>query len=213
MQDRADWRAFLIGGGTYSVPRAWHAGHVPVAVTVAELDPAVTEAARDWFWYEPGTDRILNADARQALASDPARYDVILGDAFGDIAVPQHLITREFFALVRDRLTPGGVYLMNVIDHMDRLQVLASVVATARTVWPSVEVWTDPNHDPAETRRVFILVAGETPSARTRITNASGDAIRIAADSVQAIVDGRDPVIFTDDYAPIDRLLGDRGEG
>ena len=47
--------------------RAWHAGHVPVAVTVAELDPAVTEAARDWFWYEPGTDRILNADARQAL--------------------------------------------------------------------------------------------------------------------------------------------------
>ena len=184
-----------------------------VRVTVAELDPAVTEAARRWFWYEPGQDRILNADARQVLAGDPARYDVILGDAFGDIAVPQHLITREFFALVHDRLNPGGVYLMNVIDHMDRLQVLASVVATARQVWPSVEVWTDPAHDPAETRRVFILVAGETPSGRTRITNASGDAIRIAAPSVQALVEGRDPVIFTDDYAPIDRLLGDRGEG
>ena len=213
MQGRPDWSAFLIGGGTYSVPRAWHAAGTPVRVTVAELDPAVTDAARRWFWYEPGQDRILNADARQVLAGDPARYDVILGDAFGDIAVPQHLITREFFALVHDRLNPGGVYLMNVIDHMDRLQVLASVVATARQVWPSVEVWTDPAHDPAETRRVFILVAGETPSGRTRITNASGDAIRIAAPSVQALVEGRDPVIFTDDYAPIDRLLGDRGEG
>ena len=157
--------AFLIGGGSYSVPRAWRDRGEPVAVTVAEIDPEVTRAAQDFFWYDPGSgpgaDRIVASDARRLLRAEETRYDVVIGDAFGDIAVPPHLITREFFELVRARLNPGGVYVMNVIDHMDRLDVLAAMVQTARTVWPVVEVWTDPRHDPAENRRVFVLVAGE----------------------------------------------------
>ncbi|MCW1933392.1 fused MFS/spermidine synthase [Pararhodobacter zhoushanensis] len=213
MEGREGWSAFLIGGGTYTVPRAWHARGTPVAVTVAEVDPAVTRAAIDYFWYDPGEDRIIHADARRTLAWEPAAYDVIIGDAFGDIAVPQHLITREFFALVDARLNPGGVYLMNVIDHMDRLDVLASIVTTARAVWPSVEVWADPAHDASENRRVFVLVAGDAPSPRSQIGGPDGAAVRIAASSLQAILDGRTPVTFTDDFAPIDRLLSDRGEG
>jgi hypothetical protein len=103
-----------------------------------------------------------------------------------------------------------------VIDHTDRLDVLASMVETARAVWPTVEVWADPAHDPAVTRRVFILLAGDAPSDRTRIHHDGplpADAVRVSAASLQRILDARDPVIFTDDYAPIDRLLGDHGEG
>jgi spermidine synthase len=37
-----------------------------------------------------------------------ARYDVILGDAFTDVVVPVHLITREFFELAADRLNPAA---------------------------------------------------------------------------------------------------------
>ena len=29
------------------------------------------------------------------------RFDVMLGDAFGDIAIPYHLVTREFNELVK----------------------------------------------------------------------------------------------------------------
>ena len=29
------------------------------------------------------------------------RYDLVLGDAFGDIAIPYHLVTREFNELSR----------------------------------------------------------------------------------------------------------------
>src|SRR3546814_4522827 len=82
----------------------------------------------------------LHDDARRALLSDPARYDVVIGDAFTDIAVPAHLVTREFFALVRERLAPGGVYLMNVIDFADRLAALAAIVHTLRQGFPVVEV-------------------------------------------------------------------------
>jgi spermidine synthase len=33
---------------------------------------------------------------------------VILGDAFTDVVVPVHLITREFFQLAADRLNPAA---------------------------------------------------------------------------------------------------------
>jgi len=216
MEGRAAWHAYFIGGGSYSVPRGWQALGIPALVTVAEVDPAVTAVARQSFWYEPGDDRIVHADARQLLLREAATYDVVIGDAFSDIAVPQHLITQEFFQLVQSRLNPGGVYLMNVIDHNDRLEVLAAMVATARSVWPSVEVWANPGHDPSENRRVFVIVAGDAPSPRTQISHEGPmplTAIRIAASSIDMVLEDRQPLVFTDDFAPIDRLLGDQGEG
>ncbi|MCL4676123.1 MAG: fused MFS/spermidine synthase, partial [Pararhodobacter sp.] len=216
MAERADWSAYFIGGGSYSVPRAWQTFDPAPRVTVAEIDPMVTQVATGSFWYRPGDDRIVHADARLILLREPETYDVVIGDAFSDIAVPQHLITREFFELVQRRLNPGGVYLMNIVDQNDRLDVLASVLATARAVWPSVEVWANPDHDPADNRRVFVLVAGEGPSGQSQIQSGTLfplRAVRVAASSLDAIMDARHPIVFTDDYAPIDRLLGDSGEG
>lgn len=216
MEDRTAWSAYFIGGGSYTVPRAWQALGTPVQVTVAEVDAAVTRVAAQSFWYEPGDDRIVHADARQTLLAEGTQYDVIIGDAFSDIAVPQHLITQEFFELVRARLNPGGVYLMNIVDHNNRLEVLASMIATARTVWPRVEIWANPGRDPSENRRVFVMVAGEHGSARSQIHHEGPmplSAIRVAASSVEAILAEREPIVFTDDFAPIDRLLGDQGEG
>jgi precorrin-6B methylase 2 len=139
---RADFTSFHIGGGTYSVPRAF-ASHGAGAITVAEIDPAVTQMAVESFWFDPATATILHEDARRALLSRPdARYDVILGDAFTDVVVPVHLVTREFFQLAADRLNPGGSFLMNVIDYEDRLHALSSIVATLGEVFPVVEVWT-----------------------------------------------------------------------
>ncbi|MEZ5752750.1 MAG: fused MFS/spermidine synthase [Paracoccaceae bacterium] len=214
MQGQDRWSAFFIGGGSYSVPRAW-AQNPAISVTVAEIDPLVTETARQSFWYEPGTHRIVHEDARRVLASEAMLYDVIVGDAFGDIAVPQHLITREFFELVNQRLEPGGIYVMNVIDQMGSWRVLGSMVQTARQVWPSVEVWADPAHDPAADRRVFVIVAGDAPSAASQVRQTgpyAARAVRVSAESVDTIVQQGRAMIFTDDFAPIDRLLSDTGE-
>ena len=42
-------KAFFIGGGSYTVPRAWTGRDKPFRVTVAEIDPQVTVvAARDF---------------------------------------------------------------------------------------------------------------------------------------------------------------------
>jgi predicted membrane-bound spermidine synthase len=210
MEGRESWSAFVIGGGTYTVPRAW-AERGGIDVTVAEIDPAVTRVAQESYWLDTSKVRVIHADARVVLTHDTTRYDIIQGDAFSDIAAPPHLITREFFELVNDRLNPGGAFVMTVIDHMDRLDVLGALVRTLREVYPSVEVWADPAHDSIDKRRVFLIVAGSEPSPATRISHRGPvprDAVRVAADSVQRIIDRRDPPVLTDDYAPVDRLLG-----
>jgi predicted membrane-bound spermidine synthase len=133
---------FFIGGGTYSVPRAW-ADRGTGPITVAEIDPDVTTVAVRDFWVSADQFEILHEDARRALLTRSGRrYDVIVGDAFGDIAVPSHLVTREFFTLVRNRLNDDGVFLMNVVDFPERLEALGAIAATLQAVFPSVEIWT-----------------------------------------------------------------------
>lgn len=205
-----DFSSFHIGGGSYSVPRAW-ADRGIGGITVAEIDPAVTRQAVRDFWFVPPIATVLHADARVALARSPKRYDVIVGDAFTDIAVPAHLITREFFALVADRLTPDGVFAMTLIDRADRLEALAALVATLRTVFPSVEVWTEARPpDPGE-RRVFVLLAGARDSPVSELTALAPEPQRYAPLGrafVEQVVSRGGGLVLTDDFAPIDRLMG-----
>lgn len=206
---RPDFAAFVIGGGTYSVPRAF-ADRGIGPVTVAEIDPEVTQTAIDAFWFTPGDIRILHEDARRALRERPDTYDIIIGDAFSDIAVPQHLVTREFFELVASRLSPGGSYLMNVVDFEDRLDVLGALVRTLRRVFPVVEVWTVRATPEPGQRMVFVLAAGDTPTRAASFAVPSPDRTVFGAldEALVAQITGRDTLVLTDDFAPIDRLMG-----
>jgi len=203
--------AFFVGGGSYSIPRAW-ADRGTGPLTVAEIDPEVTRIAARDFWFDPTTATVLTEDARRALLIRPkARYDVIVGDAFTDIAVPSHLITREFFELVRARLNPGGVFVMNVIDFEDRLQALASVHATLASVFPNVEIWTEQRRPQPGQRMVFVLVASATQSPVDNLTRPAPEPTKYGAlgrGFTEGLLSRKKPLILTDDYAPIDRLLG-----
>ena len=171
----------------------------------------MTEVAIRDFWFDPAGTRILNQDARTALRTDGSRYDVIIGDAFTDIAVPAHLVTREFFELVRDHLTEDGVYLMNVIDHADRMIALMSLVHTLEQVFPHVEVWTEARRPEPGERMINIIAAGFSPTDTDLLRGMSPSPItfgRIPAEAVEQIKSLRAPIVLTDDYAPIDRLIG-----
>ena len=206
---RADFTSFFIGGGSYSIPRAF-ASRGTGPRTVAEIDPEVTAMAVRDFWFDASTARILHQDARRALTALPDQYDVILGDAFTDVAVPAHLITREFYELAASRLTPGGTFLMNVIDYENRLEALASVARTLQTVFPVVEIWTNMRRPDPGARVVFVLVAGSTPTPQAQFFASAPERTEFAAMSetwAASLIQTRG-TLLSDDYAPIDRLIG-----
>ena len=60
--------------------------------------------------------RYLEGDGRVFLNRRKETYDLILVDAFHGGYVPFHLLTREFYSLLRQRLAPGGAVAFNVHD-------------------------------------------------------------------------------------------------
>ncbi len=211
---RSDFSAYFIGGGAYTLPRAWRARHPQATLTVAEIDPAVTRTARERLWLGSTAGlRIVHEDARVALARlrETNAYDVIIGDAFHDISVPAHLVTLEFARTVRDHLAARGSYVLTVIDDARRSRFLFSVVKTLLQVFPVAEVWADVEQLRAGGRITYLVVSGERPTSTSRLRSRIIDS-RLwlrwpSADLEQRVMAGDIPVL-TDDYAPVERLLG-----
>jgi hypothetical protein len=91
------------------------------------------------------------------------------------------------------------------------MQALAALVHTLDQVFPSVEIWTEARRPEPGERMIFILAAGTTPTAANMLDGRSPDPVRFAKmpDRVKArVLSDRNPPVLTDNYAPIDRLIG-----
>jgi MFS family permease len=192
--------SFQIGGGTYSFPRYLAANYDAKSV-VAEIDPAVTDVARSHLGLRDSPEiEIQHEDARLELNERPAgeRYDLVLGDAFNDIAVPYHLTTREFNEKVADHLSPRGLYLVNVVDGKD-YDFLRSFIDTLSKTFRNVGLMTVPGQPVAGERATFVVVAGNRELPRLQTI--------VGLDRLQPFLAEKDPVELTDDHVPVDQLL------
>ena len=113
--DRPVERMLVIGNAGGTVARAFGELYPDVRIDGVEIDPAVTEAGRRFLGLgdNPRLD-IVDADGRPFLELSDERWDVIVVDAYRQPYIPFYLATREFFALARDHLAPGGVLALNV---------------------------------------------------------------------------------------------------
>ena len=201
--------AFFIGGGACTLPRAWAARWPNATLTVAEIDPAVTQVAREEMWVDAEM-TIRHRDARAALGDEPGPFDAIVGDAFADISIPTHLVTDEFHALIAARLSPEGVYAMNVVDLLRHPRFVTSLAATLQRRFATVELWLDEAAlSPEEARTTWIVLASATPTDTARIEAEDGRAwVRVPLDRMLEVVPQAKRAILTDDHAPVARLLG-----
>lgn len=205
--------AFFIGGGAYTLPRAWAAAWPEARLHVAEIDPAVTRIAATELWLRP-SDAIMidHRDARVALQSLPRRpqFEVVFGDAFHDFGIPPHLVTAEFHREIAARLRPGGFYAINVIEHRFEPRFLFALVKTLMRDFAAVEVWVDGDDLAQGARLTYLVVASDIPTETglvrgTRFLPRSW--VRLKGDQVRARVEGDEVPLLTDDFAPVDRLM------
>lgn len=206
--------AFFIGGGGYSLPRAWAVDYPEANMMVAEIDPAVTAAARTHMWLTLADSGIVivHQDARPALQALPRgpTFDVVLGDAFHDIAVPTHLVTREFHGEVAARLKPRGIYAVNVVDDGRDLNFLASLVKTLRADFDIVEVWKSLDERLISGRTNFTVIASRQPTPVGRLSSARGIEriwTRWPEEDLRRLATASRVPLLTDDFSPVDRLM------
>jgi spermidine synthase len=126
-----------LGGGSIS---SYLGRYLPDAqIDTVEVDPGVIGAAKKYFGIiETTRVRYLEGDGRVFLNRNAATYDLILVDAFHGGYVPFHLLTREFYTLVKQRLSPGGAAAFNVHDNT---KLFASTLLTLRSVFPGVHLY------------------------------------------------------------------------
>jgi len=106
---------------------------------VAELDPEVIRLAKKYFGVQE-TDRLkIHAqDGRIFLNRSKDRYDAVFLDAYRGPFVPFHLLTKEYFELIKARLNPGGIVAQNVEPTT---MVLDSAIKTIATVFKNVDTY------------------------------------------------------------------------
>lgn len=210
----AAFSAFFIGGGAFTLPRAWLARFPQARLVTAEIDPEVTATAHEaLFLPRSPNHRIVALDARLALQRESGRFDVIFGDAFHDISIPQHLVTDEFHALVKRKLAPGGLYVINVVEAMRRPPFLASLAGTLQRRFAYVTLWLSTgDFGPEEKRITWVVAASDDPRVITapQIDARDGSGrtwLRAPTDAMIALVPAAERAFLTDDYTPVDRLM------
>jgi predicted membrane-bound spermidine synthase len=133
INDPLPQKVLVVGGGGGVVPTQY-ADWYDSEAQVAEIDAAVERVARAYFQV-PQTPKIppfIIGDGRQTIKRLPEKsYDIIFLDAYSSGGqIPFHLLTWEFLAEVKSRLTDRGVLLTNIISGVKN-------VATTRAPRPA----------------------------------------------------------------------------
>ncbi|HEX3318968.1 MAG TPA: fused MFS/spermidine synthase [Solirubrobacteraceae bacterium] len=198
-------RIAILGNAAGTTARAYATLFPRTRIDAVEIDGALTTLGERWFGLLPGPNlRVHTADARPWLARQPdGRYDAIFVDAYRQPYIPFYLATREFFALVRRKLAPGGMVIVN-IGHPEGSTDLERVLgATMRAAFPVVD------REEAEPTNT-LGIAATAPLSVQRLAAARtpprlrGLAAQVAARLRPALPGG---AVYTDDRAPVEWLI------
>jgi spermidine synthase len=113
-------RIYMLGFAGGRVSLVFHHFLPNVVIDNTDIDADVIPMAEKYFAIQRDErQNIIIQDGREYLQERPddPLYDFILVDAFRGLGVsPSHLSTLEFFALCKQRLKPGGVVAVNLVE-------------------------------------------------------------------------------------------------
>ena len=205
--DTAYVRVLILGGGAYAFPRHVLAARPQAAVAVVELDPGVTQLAREHFGLKPHPGlSIVHEDARMVVNRDGDSYDLIYLDAFGtDYAPPFHLVTREAAKRLQSRLAPDGTVVVNAIGTLDGdgSRFIRSLAATFAAVFDDVALYPLGNAGSEQAAQNIMLLARNRPGPLP--VGSDPEMRRFLGKRVEAsaVTGGME---LTDDHAPVEWL-------
>ena len=193
-----------LGGGSIST---YLGRFMPDAVIdTVELDRRVIDVAKEYFALrESPRVRYLAGDGRVFLNRNKQLYDLILLDAYRGGYVPFHLLTKEFYTLVRNRLAPGGAAAFNVHDGT---KLYHSTVRTLSEVFPTIDLY------PSGMGEVIMTVSADAKFDREVLAARAAalqdrykfrfpltDLVKLRLANPMA--EAKDGVLITDDFAPV----------
>jgi spermidine synthase len=156
-------RTLVIGLGTGASARAALAPTGLERLDVVEIEPAVVEAAREWFGvvndglFEDPRLHLWVDDARAFLLTTPERYDLIVSEPSNPwIAGVANLFAVEHYRRCAARLAPGGIVTQWLQIYAMDFDLVRMVLASMQAVFPHLAVYSFHHGD-------LIVLASATP--------------------------------------------------
>lgn len=212
-------RILMLGGGGYCVPRHILNERQDVHMDVVELDPGMTEAAKEYLYLKENPRlRVFHDDARRFLNQTERdwkrdgvseKYDSIFMDVFGSwYSIPFHVATVEAMQKASKLLAPDGIIIANVISCISgpRSGVFHGIHAAMSEVFPRVLIFpaSAPQPKYAMSRQNLMLVAFNS-SELPPVPAAPDERVsRLLAHQWLQPFEAEVPA-FRDSFAPIER--------
>lgn len=208
-------RVLVIGGGAFLVPKMLLQEFPQAVIDVVEIEPKLQNVAQEYFGL-PKSERLRVhiSDGRRFLHDVNEPYDLIFGDAYHSLySIPAHFTTKEFFSLVRSKLSAQGLFFGNFIGSISRSRpsLTMSEMRTFKESFPESHFFAAESASFYDPQNLIFIGFGEnnTLSFEERMRSLAPtpffqqlpalrvDANRFALDRYE---------LLTDDYSPVDYM-------
>jgi predicted membrane-bound spermidine synthase len=205
-------RVLVLGLGAGSVPVYLNRFLPDATIDAVELDPGVIDVSKKYFGLrETSTFHLIENDARVFLNRHTEPYDLIFVDAFTGSYIPFHLMTKEFYQLVRSRLAPHGVAAFNFLPAVE---LFDSNVRTVRLVFDNLDFFNSGDRSLAMSNVIVLGRLDALSEAETQQRAVVAQArYKFRFDVSKLVTERRLPApkavkgeVLTDDFAPADVL-------
>lgn len=205
-------RVLIIGLAGGTIPRQLHAlfGDT-LSMEAVEIDAVSTKLAKEYMGLANIPLTIHDADGRLFLNRTKDKYDFIYVDAYqNELQIPWTLTTKEFWQLVKSRLTDHGIAAMNIAAlGATQSSLVVNITNTQSTVFPYVY------EAPLENRRnashVVLMSKNEIQFSSAFAAPALPPEFSSAAEYLSTALHkksfDKSLKVLTDDKAPLEWLL------
>ena len=203
-------KVLILGGAGYSYPKYYLNKYPEAYIDVIEIDPMITEIARQEFNLKDNPRlRIYHDDARVFINRSEEKYDAILGDAFKSLyTIPFQLTTLEATERMYNMLNQGGLIIQNLHASLkgENNHFLKIIYNTYQEVFPQVylfRVHKDRDDDYIQSVILVALKSQTKPEFQSNDPELDAYlALRLDNPPVEGL-----PVL-TDEYAPVEHYVG-----
>ena len=132
--EAGETRTLVLGAAGMTIGRG---APCELDLTFVDVDPAQQSISAEFLGLPEGTaGKFAARDARAFLREDPGGWQAIVVDVFSNpLSTPQHLLTAEFYRLVRAKLDNGGSLYVNHTASPGEELFLTRVERTLRSVF------------------------------------------------------------------------------
>ncbi|MGO8943662.1 MAG: spermidine synthase [Syntrophobacteraceae bacterium] len=197
-------KILMVGLGGGAITRYINTFMPGVDITNVELDRDVIRLAKQYFGVQESNNfRIIESDGRIYLKQNmDTKYDIVILDAFRGGYIPFHLLTKEYFSLIKEHLNTNGCVVLNLHTNSE---LYDSTIVTLKDTFANIDSYIDGItivYDVQKRSRDSLAANAKTIQDKYGFYYDMNKIIHLTSD----LTYNPDAKLLTDDFAPVNFL-------